>query len=259
VPRPENYSTPSDRGLTYETQRIQLANQEFLEAWFVPHPKAEGLVLLFPPYAGSKASLLEPAKILHDLGYNTLLIDFRGVGGSSGSNTTLGVQEATDVVAAIAYAKQRWEKQPILVYGASMGAVATMRAIAKSNVTVDAIILESPFDRLLTTVQHRFQAMGLPASPGAELIVFWGGIQQQINGFAHNPVEYAANIHIPVLLLHGTADQRVTTSEAEAIFQSLPKLKQLVFFPGAIGHGAIAHSHPVHWKQAVQQFLSKLK
>ncbi|MBE9078296.1 hypothetical protein IQ241_13505 [Romeria aff. gracilis LEGE 07310] len=52
-----------------------------------------------------------------------------------------------------------------------MGAVAVMRAISLHDIQPDAAILESPFDRLLSTVCHRFEAMGIPSFPGAELIV----------------------------------------------------------------------------------------
>jgi uncharacterized protein len=70
----------------------------------------------------------------------------------------LGVREASDVVLAVGYVQQKWSGRPILLYGASMGAVAVMRAIAQLGIKPTAVILESPFDRLLNTVRHRFEA-----------------------------------------------------------------------------------------------------
>ncbi|MEL7316305.1 MAG: hypothetical protein AAFN08_15385 [Cyanobacteria bacterium J06559_3] len=40
--------------------------------------------------------------------------------------------------------------------------------------------------------------MSLPSFPRAELIVLWGGWQQGINRFTHNPVAYAAATDSPV-------------------------------------------------------------
>ena len=40
------------------------------------------------------------------------------------------------------------------------------------GVKADATVLECPFDTLLHTVEARFNAMGLPGLPGAELLVF---------------------------------------------------------------------------------------
>ncbi|NJR40439.1 MAG: hypothetical protein HC781_18415 [Leptolyngbyaceae cyanobacterium CSU_1_4] len=95
IPRPENQITPQEIQLVYETHRIAIskASEENLEAWYIPAQKSaqksRGLVLFFPPYGSSKAALLAPTKIFHDLGYDALLVDFRGAGGSTGNNTTL--------------------------------------------------------------------------------------------------------------------------------------------------------------------------
>jgi len=264
VPRPENVRTPEAVGLTYETHTISLPKGEFLEAWFSPvnqstalsSPVAasRGVVLMFAPYGGSKQSLLASGQIFHELGYDVLWVDFRGAGGSTGSDTTLGVREGEDVAYAVWYVEQTWAGKPVVLFGGSLGAVAVMRAIAHENISPAAVILESPFDRLLNTVRHRFSASGLPAFPGAEALLFWGGMQKGINGFSHNPVEYAEMMTMPVLLMHGEADTRVTNADAEAIFSQLPGPKSLVFFP-TVGHGAFASEHPQQWTHQVKTFL----
>jgi hypothetical protein len=53
-----------------------------------------------------------------------------------------------------------------------MGAAAVLRAVARCGVQPDAIIVESVFDNMLNTVRHRFEAMGVPSFPGAQLLVF---------------------------------------------------------------------------------------
>jgi uncharacterized protein len=264
LPRPVNYQTPANLNLSYKTYRVAvdgpaIAEPAYLETWFVAAPsaqKARGVVLLFPPYGGSKSSVLAPAKTLHNLGYHTLLIDFRGAGGSSGSDTTLGVREADDVVMAVADAHRRWPGQPIVLYGASMGAAAVMRAVAQGRVRPEAVILESPFDRLLHAVRHRFTAIGLPSFPAAELIVWWGGWQQKIDGFNHNPVDYASSVTCPTLLFYGQRDQRVTPADTQAIFGQIVGPKQLVVLPGT-GHGGLAREQPKPWQQSVGAFLAR--
>ncbi len=138
-----------------------------------------------------------------------------------------------------------------------MGAVAVMRAIAVEGVQVNAIILESPFNRLLSTVRNRFHSMGLPGTPGSELIVFWGSVQHGFNGFEHNPEQYALSISCPTLLLHGKDDPRVTISEALSIYSRLRGTKQLMFVEGA-GHESLAVHAPKKWKIKVERFLQKL-
>jgi hypothetical protein len=257
VPRPVNSHTPADVGLQYESRRVSLEGGDYLEGWYVPHAQARGLVLMFPGYAESKESLLPAASALHAMGHDLLMLDFRGAGGSSGDDTTLGVREAKEVARAVEYARQQWPRRPIVLYGVSMGAAAVMRAIAAEGVRVDAAILESPFDSLLHTVRNRFHSMGLPGTPGAELIVLWGSVQQRFNGFEHNPVDYAPAIACPTLLLYGDNDPRVTAAEARAIYDRLPGPKAFARFPGA-GHEALAVYAPEKWQEQVGHFLAAL-
>lgn len=256
VPRPRNERTPADVGLSFEVRTIDIAGGESLETWYVPRPEPRGIILMFPGYAESKQSLLPAASALHDMGYNMLLVDFRGAGGSSGNDTTLGVREGKDVALAVEYAARTWPNSRIVLYGVSMGSVAVMRAIAKEGVQPDEAILESPFDGLLSTARNRFDAMGLPAFPGAELLVFWGSVQHGFNGFAHNPLDYASSVKCPALLLSGENDPRVTTEQARAIYERLGGQKEFVSFPGA-GHGALVVDAPKVWRERVMRFLDQ--
>ena len=75
----------------------------------------------------------------------------------------------------------------LVLFGKSMGAAAILRAVGVPRVKADRLVLENPFDRLVTTAGHRFGAMGLPAFPAANLLVFWGGVQLGLDGLAHAP------------------------------------------------------------------------
>jgi uncharacterized protein len=255
VPRPSaEGATPADVGLAFEVHRLAGQGEVELEAWYVPHSQARGLVLMFHGYAACKAALLPEAAAMHELGYALLLVDFRGSGGSGGSETTIGVLEGEDVARAVDYARAHWTELPLILYGQSMGAAASLRAVALCGVRPQALVLECPFDRLVHTVGNRFAAMGLPAFPGAHLLVFWGGVQHGFDGFAHNPVEYAAQVSCPVLLLHGALDRRVTEEQARAVHGALGGPKELEVFEQA-GHESYVARQPERWRQVVSRFL----
>jgi alpha-beta hydrolase superfamily lysophospholipase len=256
-PRPQNSLTPRGVGLDYETRAIEVDGGGTLEGWYVPHADSPGIVLMFPGYAASKDSLLTSAAALHEMGYDTLLVDFRGVGGSSGQDTTLGVREGTDVARSVEYARRTWPGRPVVLYGVSMGSAASLRAIATEGLQPDAIILESPFNRLLSTVGNRFHAMGLPAFPASELLVFWGSVQQGSNGFNHNPVDYAKSVRCPALLMRGENDPRVTASEVTAITEQLGGPKRFVNFLNAT-HRLLSAADPALWKSQVAAFLTQV-
>ena len=195
------------------------------EAWYMPcesedkPTSAKGLCLMFHGFAASKASLLSAAEAFHELGYDVLLVDFRGSGGSDGYATTIGYREADDVAAACDLAGGSGRSAVGAVW-ALMGGAAVLRALAVGESRPAAVILECPFDRLLRPRRTAF-AVGLPSFPAAELLVFWGGVQHGYSGFDHNPVEYAAAVECPTLFLHGERDARVAPAEAREVFDRL--------------------------------------
>jgi dipeptidyl aminopeptidase/acylaminoacyl peptidase len=221
IPRPQNRHTPADLKLDYETHRFVSSHDSLVETWYIPGEDGLPLIALFHGYAASKSSLLTAAQVFHELGYTTVLVDFYGSGGSSGSTTTIGVREADDVAATVNYARRTWPSRRIVLYGISMGGAAVLRAIAVHGVKPDAIIIEATFDRLLNAGKNRFGVMGLPSFPFAELVLFWASIQNNFNLFSHNPVDYARSVHCPTLILHGEKDERVTLEQARTIAAAL--------------------------------------
>jgi uncharacterized protein len=259
--KPIGSRMPTDLGLRYQVKRIPINQSEWLETWFIPvaQSTSKGTILLFPGNGGSKAKqLLAPAQVFYSLGYDTLLVDFRGVGGSSGNTTTIGMRESQDVVRSMSYAQASNFKRPFILDGVSMGSAAILKAVAQENVNPDAIILELPFARLLDAVRSRIREASVPTFPLAESIVFWGGLQHGFDGFAHNPVDYASQVKCPTLLLHGKRDKWTTVSEIDRIFANLQGFKQLSIFPRA-GHDLLVTNDPQRWRQEMEKFLSQVK
>jgi len=254
LPRPEKSATPAAAGLAYTTHSIPVPDGT-LEVWHIAADSPRASVILFHGRGGCKCAVLNEAAAFHQLGYDTLLVDFRGGGGSSGSDCTLGVREGEDVAAALTFAREHWPNRRFVLYGQSMGSAAILRAMAHHGAAPDGIILECPFDRLLTTVGHRFEVMGLPAFPLARLLVFWGGVQQGFNAFAHNPVEDAAAVTCPGLVLNGAHDAWVHATEAEAVCAGLRGPRRFELFAEA-GHQPCLNADPGRWNRLVGEFLT---
>jgi uncharacterized protein len=254
--RPDSQPLPTSVGLEYSTHRIPVNQNEWLETWTVPTANPIGTVLLFPGHGVSKAKFLAPARVFHDLGYDTLMTDFRGVGGSSGNTTTIGFREAEDVALAMRYAQNARLKPPFILYGVSMGSAAILKAAAEQMVKPDAIMVELPFAYLANALRSRVKAMHLPVFPTAEFMVFWGSIQHRFNGFAHNPAGYARQIQCPTLILHGQKDKWTSVADIKKIYQNLSGPKQLVLFPKA-GHNLLVTVDKPTWRRSVTEFLTQ--
>jgi len=257
VPRPQNTRTPAALDLPFETHRFSSGNGSTLEAWYVPGNDERLIVVLFHGYAANKSTILNAARVFHELGYGNLLVDFYGSGGSSGNETTLGVEEARDVAAAVGYVRKTWPNRRVVLYGISMGGAAVLRAIAAEKVTADAIILEATFDTLLNTGKSRFHALGLPGSPFTELLIFWGSLQRGFNFFSHNPVDYARSVNSPTLILHGEKDARATLEQAHNLTRSFDGKARLIVYPD-VPHMAIVNARPSEWTRDIEVFLKQL-
>jgi alpha-beta hydrolase superfamily lysophospholipase len=249
-PRPVNIVVPKK---TFETIRLK-SNKE-IECWWIKKDSAKGSVILFHGYGGSKSTLLDKANVFYELGYNTLLVDFMGSGGSEGNQTTIGFYEAMQVKTAFDYIVKRGENN-IILFGTSLGAAAVMKAMADYNCNVSSIILECPFGTMIETVKARFATMKIPSFPMANLLVFWGGTINGFNAFSHNPVKYATHIRTPTLLLYGEKDKKVSRGEIDRIFSNLGGKKFLKTYALA-GHENYLNKYAKEWKDDIRYFLTQ--
>lgn len=255
IPRPKGTQTPRDYQLDFQQGLIECADVIQLGYWHIPCPGSSEIILMFHSYAGEKSSLLQEAQAFHSLGYSTLLIDFRGSGASSENYTTIGYHEAKDVAEAFHFARTSLAYQRHILFGQSMGAVAVLRALHSENIQPDGIIIEGVFDETLHTVEHRFEAMGLPAFPSAHLLLFWSGQQFDFDPFTHNPVTYAQSVTCPAIFLHGTEDIRARIDEARRVYDAITTAKKFHQFEG-LGHQSYVNYDTQKWKNAAQ-WLSK--
>ncbi|ACU58413.1 alpha/beta hydrolase [Chitinophaga pinensis] len=238
----------------YETMHLQTSNGLELEGWWMPRPDAKGTVILFHGYNGGKDGPIPEAAYFRQLGYNTLLMDFRAHGNSQGDVCTIGYKEAEDVMLAYNFVQQKGEKH-IILWGVSMGAAAILRAVPTYHLYPDKVILECSFARLTDAVKGRMRAVSLPPTPLAEILTFWGGVENGFWGFSHNPAEYAKSINMPALVCWGTKDNRVTRQETNSVYRQLGTRKKKLIIFEASGHQSFCRNEGEKWKTAVKSFL----
>ncbi len=254
MPRPAGSQTAADLAPGCVDVQISEADGITLGAWYCSRGTNSPLVILFHGYTDDKTSQIPEAKRFLKMGASVLLVDFRGSGDSSEDYTTIGYREADDVAAAMKYAQEHFEHRKIILYGHSMGAAAILRAVSAYGIAPDGIIATAVFDTMLNTVRNRFHMLNTPAFPGAEMLVFWGGVQVGFNGFEHNPVDYAKAVKCPILFMHGTDDPKALLSEGQHVFDAIPSQKMFKAFP-SIGHQPYAEACPAEWDQAVRDLL----
>lgn len=239
----------------YTNIKLKTKDGLTLDAWLIRVPHAKGTIAIFHGHGSEKSANLSQSNEFNELGYSTLLVDFRAHGKSEGYTCTIGYREAEDVKLAYDYLKTNGEKK-ILLYGISLGAATITRAVATYDLRPEKIILEMPFGSLPATVEGKMRMAGLSAEPFGGLLTFWGG---SINGFwAFNmkPKEFVKKIQCPVLLQWGKKDKGVTETEINEIYKNISSPKEFVVYENS-GHQNLYENEPDKWEETVEAFLEK--
>jgi uncharacterized protein len=235
--------------------KLKSKNGLTLDAWFIRVPNAKGTIAIFHGHGSEKSANLSQSNEFNEMGYSTLLVDFRAHGQSEGNTCTIGYREAEDVKLAYDYLKNNGENN-IILYGISLGAATITKAISDYHLAPEKIILEMPFASLPATVEGKMRMAGLPSEPIAGLLTFWGGLINGFWAFDMKPREFVKKIKCPVLVQWGKKDKGVTEMEINELFNNISSSKELVVYENS-GHQNLCENEPDKWEDTVEAFLEK--
>jgi pimeloyl-ACP methyl ester carboxylesterase len=174
------------------------------------------------------------AAAVHADGFDVVTYDARGHGGSGGEST-LGDHEARDVAAAVALARERTSR--VVIVGASMGAIATLRYVGSDPDVAGAVIVSCPAQwRLPRNVRGVLGAAMTRTGIGRQVTARLCGVRiaRRWTNPAP-PIELAAQMRVPVAYVHGTDDRFISPRDAELLADRTPQPSRLVIVPG-MGH-----------------------
>jgi uncharacterized protein len=258
VPKIPNRLSPAAIGREFTSITIHGVDGVATPVWEVVTAGATCTVLMFHGYGSHKDALLPLADFLLGEHCDVVLADFPGHGDSPENWTTVGYREAGIVRDVYDHYRAR-SVHPLLLYGQSLGASAILGAVSRDGVSPDGLILEMPYGSLLDTARRRFELMGIPISfPFAELLVLWGGLQFGSNGFELNPVQYAKDATMPVLLLGGRNDYQVSPRVLNDIARNVVGGTETHIFENS-GHEALLTAHPDEYQQVAREFLARVQ
>lgn len=240
----------------YDTIRLATSRGTSIECWYLRSDSSKGSVILFHGLSSNKSNHLSEAYAFLEMGYNTLLVDFRAHGNSGGSSVSLGVKESEEVRLAYDHLKSMGEKN-IVLWGMSLGAVVIAKAIDEYGLQPSGIILEMPFDRLQDHVRARARVFGFPDEPFGFVVTLWTGLEQGYWGFGHKTSKYIRSVQCPALLQWGAKDNYVTSRETRRIYENMPANKSIVVYENA-GHQHLLGHDEAKWRKAVGGFLESL-
>ena len=209
-PQENNYSGDQ---LKVEVEKVKITTSDNINllGWFHKKDlKKFKTIVYFHGNAGNLENRIHKLNHFKDMDVNFLLIAWRGFSGNQGKPSEKGLYN--DGNSAILWLKNLGLKDnDILLYGESLGTgVAT--EIAQNN-NFAGLVLETPFTSMIEAAKNFY-----PYIPVALLLKDKYDNQNKIK-----------NINMPVLVMHGEADQIVPFWMGEKIFEMANQPKYSYF------------------------------
>lgn len=195
-----------------EERWIVTADGQRLNCAWYPQTSARMATLFLHGNAGNVTHRVDHAEAIRQAGSACLIVDYRGYGKSEGLPSEAGLyadgQAAYEELIRLGYAPNR-----IVLHGESLGtAVATDLAVRNPSA---ALILEAPFMSVSKMAARVLPLLGPLLARGFDT--------------------YAkiSRVHVPMLVMHGTADEMIPVSHGRAVFQRANEPKQFWELPQA--------------------------
>ena len=201
---------PDDVMLSVEDVRIRAADGVTLAGWFVARAEAPAIVLLHG-YPAEKSDLLPIAAALAPR-FAVLLMDLRYFGQSGGRATTLGFRERGDLQRAVAWLHDRGHAR-VGVFGFSLGGAIALLAAAEDP-NIRAVAAYAPFADLRVLGWETY-------GPFVYLMRLWARVFLGADITRPAPVDAAARLAIPVLLIASREDEQIGLHHTELLRAAL--------------------------------------
>jgi uncharacterized protein len=256
------FRSPSARptGLPVQRVRFRAADGVRIAGWLVGTSATAPTVILVPGFKAGATSMIPYARFLSRGGFNALLYDSRGMGGSSG-RFTLGAREVDDVQGAVSYLDHRshLRHHRYGLLGVSLGAGVAIVAAARSP-EIAGTVADSAY-----TDQHRtvdrlnslmFGRLRVPLAPIAPWVV------DRLIGVSlasFSPLRSVSHLAPrPLLLIHSRNDANPTTPLAGAYaLRAAAGPHATLWVAPQGGHAGALAAQPIEYTRRVLTFFRR--
>ena len=246
------YVDPDRVGIPCELVRYQARDgHRLIGLWFQTPSTPAGTVVHFHGNFGNVSNHFLCAQFLTHYGFDVLVFDYEGYGGSQGRPSPQRTFE--DGIASVDYAlrRDRSGHKTVAVFGQSLGgAVATV--VAARNPRVSSVVLEAPFSS--------YRGIARDVLKRSVLTWILYPFAPWFIGTRYDPEKWIANISPrPLLIIHGDADKIVPSWMSERLYKIAKEPKRLWIIKGAGHLGCRAREKDVYEKTIAEFFRDGFK
>lgn len=229
-------STVTDLKIPFENVTINTTSGLKLEGAFVESRQQNSLgLLIFVHGIGAyKEAYLQEVDDFTALGYDCFIYDQRAHGESEGDYCTYGYYEKYDLLEIVQYFRGSGYSKPIGLWGRSLGGAVVLQTLPICN-DVDFAIVESTFSDLRTIV-YDYQKLwsGIGFHWSADYALSRAEKIAKFEAKEVKPAESALSITQPILVIHGTKDDRISIEYGRSIYDNIGSVnKQFIVVNGA--------------------------
>ena len=250
---------PRDGGLISDEVTLKTGEGISLSCWLVRSQLTpRGTIIYLHGVSECKIVGLPLAKLLHETGFHVFLYDSRRHGDSGGRYCTYGFYEKHDVSTVINYLEQQPDLDlgNIGVFGSSMGSAVAIQAAALDK-RIKAVVAESGFATLRTIFDdYQKRMIKMPWHYLRNLVIKRSEHLAHFKANAVSPLEAVKNVHAPLFILHGTADNLIKHEYSELLFKNANAPKELWLIPGA-RHNDMAEIGGNDYYKRIVEFFEK--
>jgi hypothetical protein len=246
-----------------DMERVTLKSFDGLDlaGYYLPaEGTPRGAMLLVHGYRSTfKVDFSCSAKLLHELGYDLLLIKQRACGESGGNNICFGIKERFDCRDwARLLAAREPEGTPIFLFGLSLGCATVLMATGlELPETVRGVIADcgytSPHAEFVWLLKRGkisfFWPFYLCFRFWTRLLAGWGAKE-------YSTLDAMAVNRIPVIFFHGGADRLVKPKFSVENYLACRAEKELVIIEGA-RHGTSCIEGEERYRERLSAFLER--
>ena len=195
----------------------------------------------------------------HDLGFNILLPDLYYHGRSEGRAIRMGWLDRLDVLRWMEVADSLFGGHTqMVVHGISMGAATTMMLSGEEQRPYVKCFVE---DCGYTSVWEQFakelgERFSLPTFPLLNVADALCRVKYDWSFREASALEQVKRCRLPMLFIHGDADDFVPTGMVYPLFEAKPGEKKLWVVPGA-AHAMSYHDNPDEYTRRVAAFVGR--
>ncbi len=278
LPGPDEYPIPEGdiyeahrEEITAWTKEIRAANYErfsiksfdglTLRGKYFEYAPGAPLEILFHGYRGNaERDLCGGVARCFALGRSALIVDHRAAGESDGHVITFGINERRDCLAWIDFAVSHFGSDvKIIITGVSMGAATVMMTAAEqlpSNVV--CALADCGYTSAEEIIKKIVAEMKLPPKLIYPFITLAARIFGRFDLNETSPIEAMKNAKIPLIFIHGDADDFVPCDMSMRLYEACVTQKKFVAIPGA-GHGLAFPTDQTGYVEALRQFEQECK